>query len=211
MRKLLLYISVIVFAICSSAWGEDNSNIYVGLMVNSSNADYKEYHDSQWQRDTDYRINIGKNYNLFNLNFTTELEYKNAKTNVVSGAASHTIKQQNYFINQYINFNTRNIPVLNRLDAVFVNIGLGSARTTISVTSGTREAHYFGVTISQNVGFGFRKNVYKNLDIVFHQRYAKYGKFEFGLADAGKNNWGVQNQRIRIKSIDSLIKIQYNF
>ena len=209
MKKLLLYISVIIFAICSSAWGEDNSNIYVGLMVNSSNADYKESSDSTWKRDTDYRINIGKNYELFNLNFTTELEYKQAKTNF----KTNTIKQQNYFINQYINFNTRNIPVLNRLDAVFVNIGLGSARTTISVirSDGTREAYYFGITISNNVGFGFKKNIYKNLDIVFHQRYAKYGKFEFGLADAGKNNWGVQNHRIRIKSIDSLIKIQYNF
>ena len=207
MRKLLLYISVIVFAICSSAWGEDNSNIYVGLMVNSSNADYKESSDSTWKRDTDYRINIGKNYELFNLNFTTELEYKQAKTNF----KHYIIKQQNYFINQYINFNTRNIPVLNRLDAVFVNIGLGSARTTISVASGIRGAHYFGVTISQNVGFGFKKNIYKNLDIVFHQRYARYGKLVFGLADAGKNNWGVQNYRIRIRSMESLIKIQYNF
>ena len=211
MRKLLLYISLIIFAICSSAWGEDNSNIYVGLMVNSSHGDYRTYRgaiiDRKWQRDTDYRINIGKNYELFNLNFTTELEYKQAKTNF----KHYIIKQQNYFINQYINFNTRNIPVLNRLDAVFVNIGLGSARTTISVTSGTREAHYFGVTISNNVGFGFKKNIYKNLDIVFHQRYAKYGKFEFGLADAGKNNWGVQTYRIRIRSMESLIKIQYNF
>jgi len=70
------------------------------------------------------------------------------------------------------------------------------------------------ITRAYNVGIGFKKKILNSFDLVFHSRYGRYGKFQLSLGNASNSNkqFGVNGDyKISMRSIEHLIKIQYNF
>ena len=79
--KFIKILLIIFFTVFYSKLALAEDDYYIGVMINSGHNEYKiggtntagatDNHDREWQQDFDYRINLGKNYKIYNVNLAT--------------------------------------------------------------------------------------------------------------------------------------------